>query len=86
MRTKIAAATALVLVLIVILCIHYWNREGFSSSRQRATTIVKWFSENPNHKYVDFRDDTKGNIVEYHDALDLKRNDKLNIDNLSILV
>ena len=87
MNTKLAAAAGIFVVMVIILAIHYWNRESFSSNRSRAKKIVSWFSKNDKPRYVDYRNDIAGgNIVEYKDAADLKRNGQLNIDSLSNLL
>lgn len=81
---KLAAAVAIFAILLVILALHYWNKEPFTASRQRAATIISWFSKNQKPKFTTYREQVDGgDIVEYADAISLKRNGQLNIDSLS---
>lgn len=81
---KLRVIVAITMVAIILLALHFWNREGFTSSRARAADIIKWVKSTKRPSFVDYREAIEGgDIVEYNDVMRLKRNDELNIDTLS---
>lgn len=72
---------AIVLILMIMLID---KKETFASQRDKAESIVGWFSQNPRPEYERYKRDLNkaSNIVEYDDALRLQKNGGLTVDNM----
>lgn len=65
---ELISSVVTVAVIVIIIIILTSNNEGFTS-RERIIKINKWFQDNPNPKYINFRKELNGDIVEYETGL-----------------
>ncbi len=83
MRQKLQAIILITIVFIVIVTVSR-SREGFTSKRAKAQAIHDWFANEPDPKYIKYKNDLakSSNIVEYEDVLTLKRNHNLTVESI----
>jgi hypothetical protein len=74
-----------ILIIVVIIIYKYNATEGFATKQDKANAIYNWFSGKKTPKYSDYKKalQSKSNIVEYEDVLNLHKQGKLSVDNIA---
>lgn len=78
---------AMLVVIIAYLLYCECMGEGMSQTRERASKIYDWFTQNSDPKYVDYREDVRGgHSLEYYDVKNLKTQGQLSVDNIEKVI
>lgn len=56
--------------------------EGFIDKKDKATTILQWFTEQEKPCYNNYRSIIEGDVVEYSDVCKLRANGNFTVDNI----
>ena len=79
---------ACALIIAALIAFMLCRTEGFQTKREKATAVTAWFQKNATPSYAKYRHDLgrKSNIVEYEDAMALRKAGTLTVDTAEQIV
>lgn len=75
------------LVILVIIFVVRYRREGFATKREKATSIYNWWKSENSPKYQNYKNEVKNSdIIEYKAVKDLHKGGKLNVGEIEKVI